>query len=89
LSRELRFPDDFEDYAWEVEAKGVFWGAVVQTDTGAISPTFYDPVRLAHDIASDLASGSAVGIRHLVVIEKVTIESIQKAIRDLPTEFFT
>lgn len=47
MEHKLVLPPDFSEYAWEVEAKGVFWDAGVVIDDNPVQVTFYDPARLA------------------------------------------
>jgi hypothetical protein len=76
----LRLPDDFEEYGWEVEAKGWFDGAVVEFD-GRLAPiSFYDSTRLAEEIGEELAVSGCVAFRNLVVVAAVTPSMMQQAI---------
>ena len=50
MSIKLTLPEDFEDYAWEAEAKGVFWDTSARIGDREVTVTFYDPVRLSQDI---------------------------------------
>ncbi|ALV42857.1 hypothetical protein AU252_18250 [Pseudarthrobacter sulfonivorans] len=88
MIRELVFPPDFGDYAWEVESKGVFWGAAVRIDDSLISVTFYEPTRLQQDIDAELETGRLFTVKRLLVIERVTIANMQSAVTEAPSEFF-
>lgn len=85
---ELVLPDDFADYGWEVESKGVFWDAVVQRDNRRVPVTFYDPGRLAQDVNDELASEPQFLLARVIVLPKVTLQEMQRSIADLPEEFF-
>lgn len=84
----LRLPDDFEDYAWEVEAKGVFWDARVVLGGLELPVTFYDPVRLAQDVEEDVESQRSFAVRNLIVVGRLTIEEMTTAIAALAPGFF-
>lgn len=84
----LRLPDDFEDYAWEVEAKGVFWDAWIALGGLELPVTFYDPVRLAQDVEEDVKSQRSFAVRHLIVVGRLTIEEMTTAVAALPPGFF-
>jgi hypothetical protein len=88
MIRQLIFPPDFSDYAWEVESKGVFWGAAVRIDNSLIDVTFYEPTRLRQDIEADIEAGRLFTVKNLLVIEKVTIRNMQLAVSAAPEEFF-
>ena len=48
---ELILPIDFPSYEWEVESKGYFCDATVRVGGRTLMVTFFDPARLAQDIA--------------------------------------
>jgi hypothetical protein len=85
---ELRLPDDFEQYGWEVEAKGYFTDSSVVLGDRVVEVAFYDPTRLAQDIAEDLADGRPFAARHLLVVESVTPASMAAAVAGAPRGFF-
>jgi hypothetical protein len=87
MVRELILPPNYDDYAWEVESKGYFDSAVRVGDS-LISVTFYDPTRLQQEIAGDLEAGRPFTVKRLLVIELVTIENMQRAVAEAPSEFF-
>lgn len=82
----LLLPDDFDDYAWEIEAKGVFLNVGVRLGDRIVNVTFYDPVRLQQEIESDLLAGRAFAVERLRVVSKVTRENMQAAIANLGHE---
>jgi hypothetical protein len=88
MTVQLRLPADFDNYAWEVESKGVFWDATAINEGREIPITFYDPARLAQDIADELLARRPLAIRNLVVLERVTAELMSAAVLTLPAEFF-
>jgi hypothetical protein len=79
----LRLPLDFDDYGWEVESKGYFVGAVVEHHDRRIPITFYEPVRLAQDVAEEVATTGRCAFSNLVVIPAVTRGEMERAIRQL------
>lgn len=89
MARELVFPPDFQEYAWEVEAKGVFWDATVRVGDLTLPVIFYDPVRLAQDVQEELAVRPAFVARRLLVVPAVTVENMRRAVSSAPTEFFS
>jgi len=89
MDRELILPSDFDDYAWAAEAKGYLWEAVVNVDGARIEVNFYDPARLAQDVADDLAHNGAFAAKRLLVVARVTVDNMRAAIDAAPPEFFT
>jgi hypothetical protein len=79
----LRLPPDFDDYGWEVESKGWFDGADVVWEDRIIRISFYDPARLAEDVAEQLSGPGVVAFRNLVVVPVVTREAMTEAVRRL------
>lgn len=88
MTRELVLPPDFHDYAWEVEAKGVFWDALVRLGDIDVAVTFYDPVRLLQDTTDELAERPTFGLERVLVVPKVTEEHMRTAVDRTPIEFF-
>jgi hypothetical protein len=74
-----------ERLAFEMEQKG--WsgiGFVELPSRARVKVFFYDPVRLAQDLETDLKSGrSCVAEPGMIVIPRVTIEHMERAVRDL------
>lgn len=81
ISVHLRFPDDFDEYAWEVELKGHFHDAVAECEGQTYRIAFYDSTRLGQDVESELQSGLAVMPANLVVVESVTPAAMEEAVR--------
>ncbi len=77
---QLEFPDDFDDFAWEVEAKGWIQGVVAIVNHRRYALTFYDPIRLAQDIENELGSGAVFFERNLVVVPSVTRTHMEAAV---------
>ncbi len=74
------FPDDFENYAWEVEAKGWFNDVVVEVDGERFRIAFYDIARLSQDIEYELSVKAAFFEKNIVALKFVNRESIERAI---------
>ncbi|WP_369371825.1 hypothetical protein AB1046_00485 [Promicromonospora sp. Populi] len=83
MAYQVRFPDDFDDYAWEVESKGVFWEAVVYNEGRSFAVTFYDKERLAQDLAEDVGPGRSAVLSRVIVVEHVTRECMSQAVGKL------
>lgn len=79
----LVFPEGFDDYAFEVEAKGWFLGATFAFLGKKHRMTFYDPVRLRQAIEKELQRGSVFFEPNLVVVSSVTRQNMEKAVRAL------
>jgi hypothetical protein len=79
----LVFPDDFDKYAWEVESKGVFWDVRLRYAGQEYPLTFYEPQRLAQDVADTLAQDPIFFERNIVVVAKVTREAMNLAAAEL------
>jgi hypothetical protein len=79
----IEFPEGFDDYAWEAEAKGRLQGTIVIINQQRYRVTFYDPTRLSQDIEGEL-TGSAAFLEHnlvvIPVIPSVTRTHVEKAI---------
>ncbi len=79
----LTLPDNFDEYAWEVEAKGCFNDVFVDAGDGNISLSFYDPTRLHQEIQDSLKSGIPFFGRNIVIVERVTRACIEAAVTTL------
>lgn len=55
MDYQIRFPEGFEEYAWQLESKGWCGGIEVLYDKKIYSLTYYDPHRFAQDVADELA----------------------------------
>ena len=87
MDRELILPTDFADYAWEVESKG-YLDARVRAGERVVDVSFYDPTRLAQDIAEEVAAGRLFSSARLLVLARVTPENMQAAIANAPARLF-
>jgi hypothetical protein len=79
----LILPPDFDDYAFEVEAKGWFEDAVLVMSSQRYRLCFYDPVRLSQEISSDVSRSGMFHEANLVVVQSVTKECMLKAAEKL------
>lgn len=79
----LKWPPDFDNHAWEIESKGRFAGLEVAVGARIIRPTFYDPVRLAQDVAAEIGNDGIFTEPCLIVIERVTRETIEATVANL------
>lgn len=86
--RQLVLPPDFPDYAWEVEAKGVFWDAKVLVGDIRVPVTFYDPVRLSQEVSDELAGRATLALHRTLVVPSVTEANMQLAVDRAPDGFF-
>jgi hypothetical protein len=75
----LVLPADFDEYGWEVEAKGWFSEARMTVSGKHYRLTFYDPVRLAQEIQGDLQEGNVFFEANLVVVPAVTKSNMERA----------
>lgn len=72
-------PTDFDDYAWEVQAKGCFAEALMTVAGKRYRLNFYDPARLNQEIESELERGVAFTEPNLVIVRSVTKSDMQQA----------
>lgn len=82
----LSFGCDFdESTAWEVQCKGWFELAIVHLPDGRKLPlSFWDPVRLAQELESDLKIGkSCLAEPAMIVIPEVTVQNMRAAAVEL------
>lgn len=80
IDYKLELPDDFDDYAWEVESKGWFSAATALFGGRRFKLVFYDPTRLAQDIEAELDEGVVFLERNLLVVKSVDRNNMDKAI---------
>jgi hypothetical protein len=87
------FPDWYDERAEaEAEDKGWLQGVRVELADGGRYPVhFYDPVRLAQDLAEEAKwGGTCVAEPGLIVVSAVTRDGIRKAVDQLLlTDYFT
>lgn len=79
-----------EKNAWEASMRGYLSHVWVELDDGSRHPIFFfDPTRLAQELASEAASGRPfVAERGLIVVAEVTLENMEHAARTLAAEGF-
>ena len=80
---ELVLPEDFDDYAWEVEAKGYLLTASIRFGERRIPVAFYDPVRLAQDIETELEAGRVAVFMRVIVVRSLTAEAMRDSVERL------
>lgn len=76
-------PEDFADYKWQAEVKGWFSGVTMIVSGKRYRLNFYDPVRLAQEIESELERGDIFFEPNLVVVKSVTGSNMERAARQL------
>jgi len=76
----LEFPPAFEDYEWEVEAKGWLQGVVAVVDGRRYPLTFYDRTRLSQDIEEELSHGPGFFEPNVIVVRSVTRGHIESSV---------
>lgn len=79
----LYLSDDFDDYDWQAEAKGWFPDARLSAFGKEYQLNFYDPVRLAQEIASEHERGNVFYEPNLVVVKKITRAAMEEAVDQL------
>jgi hypothetical protein len=79
----LEFPPGFDDYEWEVEAKGWFPGVVAVIEGRRYTLTVYDPARLAEDVGDAVRGGGVFLERNLVVVASVTRKNNVSALEEV------
>jgi hypothetical protein len=80
----ITFPDYFDDYALEIQAKGYFADLVVEAGDARYKPVFYDTVRLRQEYEDHLAGGAAAFAEpNLVVVSELSRASIEAAVAEL------
>lgn len=78
----IKLPDDFYEYAWEIELKGCF-EIDVQIAGNVYTFNFYDPIRLNQTVEDDLHSSQYFFYENMVILPRVNIENIKKFIEDV------
>ena len=80
----LELPEGFDDYEWEVTAKGWLPGVVAVIGGRRYTLTVYDAVRLAQDVEDTPKGGAKVFLeRNLVVVPSVTRDGIASAVQEI------
>jgi hypothetical protein len=85
----VHFPYYFDEREWEVTAKGWFSDLLVEYGDRVYRPVFYDPTRLAQEIADEVTSAREYFIaQNLVVVRAVTRSNIVAALDGLSERHF-
>jgi hypothetical protein len=79
----LVLPANFDDYEWEVKAKGWFSEAQMTASGKHYRLNFFDPVRLAQEIESYLQEGDVFFEPNLLVVPAVTKSDMERAVQRL------
>jgi hypothetical protein len=79
-SYSLVFPEDFDDYEWEITTKGWFGEARLNLSGKQYRLIFYDPVRLSQTIEDDLQHRSAFFEPNLIIVRSVTRSDMERAV---------
>jgi hypothetical protein len=78
------FPNDFDDYAEEIEAKGYFADLLIESEGVRYKPIFYDTVRFRQEYEDHLDRGAAAfAERNIVLVKAVTRASVEAAVDEL------
>jgi len=83
MTFKLIFPENYDEYAWEAEAKGYLTGVTVTVKELTISLLFYDPVRLAQDIEEMISLNQVFAEKNVVVVSNVNRITIETAVASL------
>ncbi|MVO18481.1 hypothetical protein [Parasedimentitalea huanghaiensis] len=76
----VKYPEDFDDYAWELSSKGCFEvQAVVDGET--INVNFYDKYRLQQDTELSEELGENFLAENIIVVDVVDRERMDAAIK--------
>lgn len=75
---QLELPNDFDDYAWEIESKGWFQ-AIAEFNGVQYQIVFYDQGRLSQDIEESLVDEPMFFERNLVVLKLVNRQHMENA----------
>jgi len=77
---EIIWPEDFADYAWEVESKGCLFGVKAKVGSEVLEPVFYDKVRLLQDVETELERSGHFAEPVVIVLDRVTPQAIEQVI---------
>lgn len=80
MSYSLVFPNDLDEYEWEVVSKGWFADVRLVHLGKQYVLNFYDPVRLSQEVESALHDNGIFVEENLIVIETITRENMVKAV---------
>jgi hypothetical protein len=79
----LIFPEDYEDYAWEVESKGWFGEARLEFSGRSYRLNFYEPVRHRQEVESELLRRDVFFEPNLIIVPLVSKLNMEKAVEFL------
>lgn len=83
-SYKIMFPEYFDDYAPEIEAKGYFADLVIEAEGKRYRPVFYDTVRFRQECEDHLTRGAAAFAEpNVVIVAAVTRDHIEAAVLEL------
>lgn len=77
---EIVFPDYFDEYEWEVEAKGWITGIKIALEGRTSFATFYDRERLRQDVEDEVKLNNFMLLDKVIVVPKVNRKEIVSAI---------
>jgi len=83
LSFALILPGDFDDYEWEVKAKGFYSEARLSVSGKRYRLTFYDPARLSQELEAALKRAELFFESNLVIVNSVTRSDMERAAEGL------
>ncbi|MDR6539660.1 hypothetical protein J2739_005459 [Variovorax soli] len=76
----LELPKDFDDYEWEVVAKGCFTGVKLIVAGVTHSLNFYDPIRLGQEMTDELRGEDIFYEPNLIVVRSVQRLAMERAV---------
>lgn len=79
----LALPSNFEEYEWEVTAKGTFSEAQLIVAGKHYRLNFYDATRLGQEIQSEFERGGVFFEPNLVIVQSVTKTDMERAAEHL------
>lgn len=83
LSFSFELPLNFEDYEWEVTAKGCYSEARMTVSGRRYRLNFYDAGRLGQEIENELEKGGVFFEPNLVIVRSVTRPDMERAVAHL------
>jgi hypothetical protein len=85
----IEFPDYFDSYIGELEAKGYFADLVIHAAGRRYRPTFYDPIRLGQEVKDALSAGAVCfSEANLVIVDKISRDALEAAVAQLSGQDF-
>ncbi len=82
---EVVFPQDFEDFEWEIQSKGYFSDIIIINNGNRYLINFYDPVRFSQDVQSRIDCIGFFSEKNVAIIPMVTKENIILCVEGLIT----